>query len=509
MAGLTGKKIAVLVESEYIPVEIDTYVKRFTQYGATVHLMTRLWGKPSMTFTSDVQEAGEVPKLLEVGIDFEKVKLEDYAAVIMSANYTSVRLRYFDPPEGQPVAPYLTRTAPAVQFFAQAMVNPNIVKGALCHGLWILTPRPDLLAGRRVICHEVVLSDVVNAGGIYAPSSTGVVVDGDLVTGRSYKEAAALVDAITARIVELADRPSPPSNLPDPTAVPPARGKRNILVVLSEWGYWGEELVGPLEVFIREGYSVSFATATGRRPVAISASMDPSYIDPPLGRPVTSRYVADRTRDIDDPVHVRGKLLDSPLSLAELIPERPYAAAAQPVRMLERYHRELATVADKLQSYDALVIVGGSGALIDLANNGRVHDLVLAFLRAGKLVAAECYGVSCLAFARDWEDRKSIIRGRHVTGHCKEYDYMDGTGVMKARGEPLDFNMGPAPYPLEYILRDAVGPEGQYHGNYGRETSVIVDYPFVTGRSTPDAYLTGEMIVRALDGTPPLRRYGW
>ena len=54
-----------------------------------------------------------------------------------------------------------------------------------------------------------------------------------------------------------------------------------------------------------------------------------------------------------------------------------------------------------------------------------------------------------------------------------------------------NFVMGPPPYPLEWILRDATAPGGAYHGNYGHETSVIVDYPFVTGRSTPDSYLTG------------------
>jgi hypothetical protein len=70
-----------------------------------------------------------------------------------------------------------------------------------------------------------------------------------------------------------------------------------------------------------------------------------------------------------------------------------------------------------------------------------------------------------------------------------------------------DFNMGPPPYPLEYILRDATGPDGQYIGNFGKETSVIVDYPFVTGRSTPDSYLTGQKMVEALDNG--LKRYGW
>ena len=148
------------------------------------------------------------------------------------------------------------------------------------------------------------------------------------------------------------------------------------------------------------------------------------------------------------------------------------------------------------------MIVGGSGPIVDLANNQRVHDIILSFLKVDKPVGAECYGVACLAFAREWENRKSIIWGKHVTGHCKEYDYKDGTGFLGA-----DFNMGPPPYPLEYILRDAVGPDGQYHGNVGNRTSVIVDYPFITSRSTASSYLCGEKMVECLK--KGLRRFGW
>jgi putative intracellular protease/amidase len=94
-----------------------------------------------------------------------------------------------------------------------------------------------------------------------------------------------------------------------------------------------------------------------------------------------------------------------------------------------------------------------------MVNNQRVHDLILGFDRARKPIAAECYDVACLAFARDMEDRKSIIRNKHVTGHCLEYDYKDGTGFLGT-----EFNMGPPPYPLEYILCDATAPGGAYHG---------------------------------------------
>jgi putative intracellular protease/amidase len=273
---------------------------------------------------------------------------------------------------------------------------------------------------------------------------------------------------------------------------------KRILMILSEWGFWGEELIGPLETFDEKGYDVDFATPTGKRPVALPPSMDPDYIDPPLGRSVTSAEMAEKVRAIDS-----SPRLDNPISLKELLPERPYHSSPNFLREQEAYYKELDRAGMELtDKYDAICIVGGSGPIVDLANNQRVHDVVLTFYRADKPIAAECYGVTALAFARDQEDRKSIISGKHVTGHCIEYDYKDGTGFMGT-----DFNMGPPPYPLEYILRDATAPGGAYHGNYGKETSVIVDYPFITGRSTPDSYLTGQKVVEVLEDG--LRRWGF
>jgi putative intracellular protease/amidase len=271
-----------------------------------------------------------------------------------------------------------------------------------------------------------------------------------------------------------------------------------ILVVLSEYGYWGEELVGPVYHFDQRGYDLEFLTPNGRRPHALPPSLEPDFVDPPLGRSVVSQEVAKMARDLD----ASGRLAN-PRDLAGWVPERPYTSDDNYLRQLEAYNREVGDRLDEqIAEYDALLIVGGSGPIADLANNGRLHDVILAFLRTGKVIGAECYGVACLAFARDWADRKSIIWGKHVTGHCKEYDYKDGTGFLG-----VDFNMGPPPYPLEYILRDATGPDGQYHGNFGREVSVVVDHPFVTGRSTPDSFRTGEKIVEVLEHG--LRRYGW
>jgi putative intracellular protease/amidase len=272
---------------------------------------------------------------------------------------------------------------------------------------------------------------------------------------------------------------------------------KKILIVLSEWGYWGEELLGPLETFDASGYEVAFATPKGKKPVALGASMDPSYIDPPLGRPVTSQEVAQKVRDLQ-----RSDRLNNPINLSAWLPDRPYWGSTNFLREMEAYYDAVDEVQKDLEQYATILIVGGSGAFIDLANNHRVHDLILSFYRMGKPVAAICYGVTCLAFARDLGDRKSIIRGKRVTGHPKEDDYnKDDTGFAGT-----DLHTG-ALYPLEYILRDATGPEGEFLGNFGKTLSVIVDYPFITGRSTHDSYLTGQKVVEVLE--KGLKRYGW
>ncbi|GGR03763.1 type 1 glutamine amidotransferase domain-containing protein [Deinococcus ruber] len=272
---------------------------------------------------------------------------------------------------------------------------------------------------------------------------------------------------------------------------------KKVLVVLSEYGFWGEELVGPLEVFDQHGYEAVFMTPTGKRPHALPPSMEAGFFDPPLRKVVTDEYYASKTREID-----AGPRLENPINLSTWFPERPYFSSDEFSHKMETYYNTRAECWKELEAYDALLMVGGSGPLIDMVNNQRLHDVILGFRSLDKLIIAECYAVTCLAFAREWDDRKSIIQGKHVTGHAVEYDYKDGTGFLNT-----DLNMGPPPYPLEYILRDATAPTGQYHGGVGRTTSTILDYPFLTGRSTQDSRLVGETAVQVLEHG--LRRYGW
>jgi protease I len=215
---LLGKKIAVLVENKFIPEEIEAYRQGFALLGGEVEFISHIWygdWKPEkQTFYSDVDPLDnapwESPHQLVVTRDISTVKPADYAAVIMAANYPSVRLRWEDVPQGQdPVdARAYVQSPPIVRFFANAMHDPKIIKAALCHGLWILTPHPELLQGRKVTCHTVVMADVLNCGAeiIFEKGADGktgvakVITDRDLVTGFSKHEVLPFIEAIARAV---------------------------------------------------------------------------------------------------------------------------------------------------------------------------------------------------------------------------------------------------------------------------------------------------------------------
>ena len=195
---LAGKRVAVLVETEYIHDEIEFYKKQVPALGGELTLLTHLWGQPSKRFVNDIDSPDKpVTAVHELVVDrcVTQCSPGDFDIILCAANYVAVRLREI-PPMGSLGSPETVNQAPAVQFFAKAMANPKIVKGALCHALWLLTPNPQLLKGRKVICHTVVLADVLNAGATFVPEPSHVVIDGDLVTARSFADVKAYFNAL-------------------------------------------------------------------------------------------------------------------------------------------------------------------------------------------------------------------------------------------------------------------------------------------------------------------------
>jgi protease I len=208
---LSEKKIGIVVESKFIPEEISAYQTGFILLGAQVEFISRLYYgnyRPDQaTFISDVDPLDEdpwmTPQKLYVRKDVSTVNLDEYAALLMSANYTSVRLRYGGLPDNLPANFNLRghlQNAPVVSLFSQAMQRKKLVKGFLCHGLWILTPNPQWLSGRHVVCNEVVAADILNCGA-NVDLSNKVITDADVVTAYSKHEVVAFIGAVANAIL--------------------------------------------------------------------------------------------------------------------------------------------------------------------------------------------------------------------------------------------------------------------------------------------------------------------
>lgn len=169
---LHGKKIGILIEADFYEQEIFYYQLRFPEEGADLHFLTRLWGQPSLTFRGhEFQAPFECHESFE---DMDDETLASYSAIIVPSAMVSDRLRYTED---------IHKLPPAVEFIKRAFQKKDIVKGIICHGMWLVAPMPELVRGRRVVAHNNLLGDVRNMGAVYTDQD--VVVDGDLVTART------------------------------------------------------------------------------------------------------------------------------------------------------------------------------------------------------------------------------------------------------------------------------------------------------------------------------------
>ena len=173
---LAGTRVAVLIESDYFEPEIHFYERRFAEEGAEVHFLTRLWGQESITFSGHEWQAPFVADRSLENLDDED--LRSYRAVIVPSGMVSDRLRYSE---------NVDLPSPATRFVARAFEEPGIIKGIICHGMWLLSSVPHLVQGRAVTCHNNLVGDVRNMRARYVDED--VVIDGDLVTGRTGQHA--------------------------------------------------------------------------------------------------------------------------------------------------------------------------------------------------------------------------------------------------------------------------------------------------------------------------------
>lgn len=150
-------------------------------------------------------------------------------------------------------------------------------------------------------------------------------------------------------------------------------------------GYWAEELAVPHERFVRAGHTVDFASPGG-----VLQPLDQHSADPGIAGADCARHVAHAQRALSD----FGPLL----KLNEVSSD----------------------------AYDALVLPGGHGPVVDLFQDPDLGRLLHAADRAGKAIGAVCHGPAGLLSAVDDQGRW-IFAGRRMAAFTDEEERLFGT----------------------------------------------------------------------------------
>ncbi|MEI6705811.1 MAG: DJ-1/PfpI family protein [Methylococcales bacterium] len=187
---LQGKKIGVLFEGDFYEPEIWYYQHRFMEEGIELHFLTRMWGQSSLTFNGHEYH---IP--MECHESFEGMsdsELKTYLAIIVPSGMVADRLRYTDD---------IHKIPPATEFLRRAFAEKTIIKGIICHGLWLVAPAVDLVRGRNLVVHNNLIGDAKAYGANYIDKD--VVVDDDLITARTgghcHLFARKIIDTLIAR----------------------------------------------------------------------------------------------------------------------------------------------------------------------------------------------------------------------------------------------------------------------------------------------------------------------
>ncbi|HEX5120958.1 MAG TPA: AGE family epimerase/isomerase [Pseudonocardiaceae bacterium] len=266
---LAGRTIAILMEGDYVEPELHYYERRFAEEGARVEFLTRLWGQPELTFTGH-----EYRLPFTVRGDLESVddeRLRGFDALVVPSGMVSDRLRYTED---------VAELSPAVRLLRRAFAEPSVLKGIICHGMWLVSPIPEVVRDRRITCHNNLIGDVRNMGAVYTDQD--VVVDGDLVTARAADRchlfARTLIDLIAARTDKRPTRTLRQANgvstmaQPAPVAEPVAH--RAPATVTTDLGFSFTDLVaGYVTAYDDDRGIVDLATSDGQ---AVRAELTPT-----------------------------------------------------------------------------------------------------------------------------------------------------------------------------------------------------------------------------------------
>jgi putative intracellular protease/amidase len=237
-----------------------------------------------------------------------------------------------------------------------------------------------------------------------------------------------------------------------PAEAPPSRGR--ILAVLTSTermlegrgraGYELTELSRAWWVFEAAGFEVELASPEGGAP--------PKVVD------------------TDDAVDADYAFLNEP---------RTQQAMANTLRL---------DVVDSSR-YDAVYIVGGKGAMLDLHGNAALQRILAEVYTRGGVVSAVCHGPAAL-LGVEIAPGRTLLQGRRVTGF--------------SNAEEL-FLMEDPVQRLGFLLQDALADEGEFSEAPMYLEHVVVDGRVITGQNPWSTWALAEATVRALGVEPAAR----
>ncbi|MBT2690936.1 type 1 glutamine amidotransferase domain-containing protein [Bacillus sp. ISL-47] len=201
-------------------------------------------------------------------------------------------------------------------------------------------------------------------------------------------------------------------------------------------GWWGEELFAPLNALEEAGHQVNLASPLGGKPEIDKMSIGEEYDPQGTYKALYESGRADDTQKLSDINH---------------------------------------------DDYDAVLVVGGHGAMYDLAKNADLHNIINKIYDNGGIVAAECHGPAPLIWTTR-PDGKSIISGKKVTGYPDEIEPEVLLDIL--------------PFSLEQEMRN-IAEYDQDDLNKPAH-AVWADDQIVTSRDPFSSELMGEELVKAL-----------
>ena len=154
---LKGKRIAILAEQDFEDVELMEPLKAMKEAGAQIFIV----GSGSQT--SYQGKRGKVT--IKVDIDADKVRADDFDAIIIPGGYAPDKMRLHQP---------------MIDLVRKAHDLGKVI-AAVCHGPQLLISA-GIVSGRRLTSWPSVAIDLKNAGAIWVDEP--LVKDGNIITSR-------------------------------------------------------------------------------------------------------------------------------------------------------------------------------------------------------------------------------------------------------------------------------------------------------------------------------------